>query len=122
MTAARADCAGCDVAYVVRADGTLRAHKVSGRRCSGSLKPPRAAPVAVARSLRPEVLACQHDWSGWTRLPSSATDFRQCAVCRHVEMQERKPCALCADADARAYEVPDYGTAYVCTPCLEATT
>ena len=121
MTAARGDCPACCGGYVLRTDGKLRAHRAEGRMCPGSGQPPKApAPAAPARPLPASVLACEHAWSGWTRLPFSTSDFRQCSGCGHVELQERQPCALCAAADARAYEIPDYGTAYVCAPCLQA--
>ncbi|ORV13569.1 hypothetical protein AWB94_04945 [Mycolicibacterium canariasense] len=111
--------------YALRADGTVRAHGVTGRgRCPGSYQPPRVVavpapvPSAPVRPLPPEVAACDHLWSGWTHLPRTRDDFRRCEHCRHVELQPRQPCALCGDEDARALEVPDYGTAYVCMPCL----
>ena len=127
MTAAatRASCTGCNGAYTLRADGTMRAHRTAGRRCIGSLQPPIVAlppappTLTSTRTLPPEVVACQHLWSGWTRLPRTTEDFRRCESCQHVELQPRQPCVLCGDQDARAFEVPDYGTAYVCTPCMQ---
>lgn len=110
----------------MRLDGTMRAHRVAGVRCAGSFQPPRkvtttAQPPAPTRPLPAEVVNCDHYWSGWTRRPNSTEDFRRCELCAHVELQQRKPCALCGDQDARAYEVPDYGTAYVCTSCLQGS-
>lgn len=125
MTAAatRASCTGCDGAYTLRTDGTLRAHRTAGRRCTGSLQPPMVEmlppPPPMSRTLPHEVLACQHLWSGWTRRPHSTEDFRRCESCQHVELQPRQPCVLCGGQDARAFEVPDYGMAYVCSPCMQ---
>lgn len=125
--ATRASCTGCNGAYTLRADGTMRAHRAAGRRCPGSLQPPMVEPPeppppaspTLTRALPPEVLACEHLWSGWTRLPRTTEDFRRCESCRHVELQQRQPCVLCGDQDARAFEVPGYGTAYVCEPCMQ---
>ncbi|MCG7592408.1 hypothetical protein [Mycobacterium sp. PSTR-4-N] len=64
-------------------------------------------------------LADEHQMSGWTRLPTTTLDFRRCLDCGHIETQERQPCTLCGSTEARAYEVPGYGLAYVCTPCLK---
>lgn len=36
-----------------------------------------------------------------------------------LRRQQRQPCVLCGDQDARAFEVPGYGTAYVCEPCMQ---
>lgn len=123
MTAVRGDCVDCRGNYALRGDGMVRVHGITSRGpCTGSMRPPAArtpaAPAVPARPLPPEVQACAHEWSGWTRLPLSGVDFRRCHLCRHVELQNRQPCVLCGDLDARAFEVPDYGTAYVCVPCL----
>lgn len=128
MTAVRGDCVDCQGNYALRGDGLVRVHGITSRGpCTGSMRPPAArtpaapAPIAVpARPLPPEVQACAHEWSGWTRLPTrSGEDFRRCEHCGHVELQPRQPCVLCADPDARAFDVPDYGTAYVCAPCID---
>ena len=134
-------CSACPGVYAMRADGTMRSHRVEGRRCTGSFQPPRGAtPVLVdgpapcgcefdSQSSDPIDVwigcllhSCDHSWSGWTRLPGTTEDFRRCGHCQLIQMQQRQPCALCAAADARAYEVPDYGTAYVCTTCLQGAT
>lgn len=62
--------------------------------------------------------ACDHHWSGWTVLPTTMVDFRHCAVCGLVQLQDRPPCQLCGSPDARSLDVPDYGPVYVCTPCV----
>lgn len=69
-----------------------------------------------------QTMCVDHDMSGWTRLPTTTLDFRRCHDCGHTELQERQPCKLCGAAESRAYEVPGYGVAYVCTPCLEGAT
>lgn len=125
MTAVRGDCCACRGNYALRSDGLVRVHGISLHEpCTGSMRPPAApAPPAVpSQPLPPEVAACDHEWSGWTRLPGTTEDFRRCEQCRHVELQARQPCVLCGDQDARAFEVPDYSTAYVCGPCLQGLT
>lgn len=60
-----------------------------------------------------------HTMSGWTQLPTTTIDFRRCHECGHTETQERQPCALCKACNTRALEVPDYGLAYLCQPCID---
>ena len=148
MTAVRGDCVDCRGDYALRSDGLVRVHGITSRGpCTGSMRPPAGRtpptrPPAVqvvdsspcgcafdAQSDDPKDVwigcrkhACEHHWSGWTRLPGTREDFRRCALCRHVELQPRRPCVLCGDQDTRAFEVPEYGTAYVCTPCLQGLT
>lgn len=138
MTARKGTCQVCGGSYTITAAGMVRMHAgpdgiVGLDHCAGGGNapaeavprnqpppppdPPPAPPPAV-RALPPEVLGCDHYWSGWTHLPSTDHDFRQCLHCQHVELQQRQPCRLCGAAEAKAFEVPDYGTAYVCTPCL----
>ncbi|MGU3650662.1 hypothetical protein [Mycolicibacterium sp. A43C] len=143
MSGSRGACTDCAGDYALRSDGLVRVHGITGRGpCSGSMKPPAALPpteLVDGRDSPPcgcefdgqsddpkdvwigcAVHACDHQWSGWTRLPTgTAEDFRRCALCAHVELQPRRPCVLCGGQDARAFEVPDYGTAYVCDPCMK---
>lgn len=60
-----------------------------------------------------------HLMSGWTHLPTTTLDFRRCLDCGHTETQPRANCALCRANNTRAVEVPDYGLAYICQPCIE---
>ena len=60
-----------------------------------------------------------HTMTGWTQLPTTTFDFRRCTECGYTETHERPNCALCQATNTRAVEIPDYGLAYICQPCIE---